>query len=97
MHELHQMIAAGELQSNASRASALAEKGPVVVLSDATPRAVLVAPEEWNRIAKRLEMLESLLKARRIETLNEAEDGWVSSVEMRDRLSRRGVYVGSSQ
>lgn len=96
MHELHQMIAAGELQSNASRVFALAEKGPVVVLSDATPRAVLVTPDEWNRIAKRLEMLESLLEAQRIETRNEVEDSWVTSAEMRDRLARRGVHVGSS-
>ena len=95
MHELHQTIAAGELKINASRAFALAEKGPVVILSRATPRAVLVAPDEWNHIAKRLEMLESLLEAQRIEARNDADASWVTSAEMRERLTRRGVDVGS--
>ena len=38
----------------------MAEKGPVIVLSRATPKAVLVAPDEWNRIAARLKMLEAV-------------------------------------
>jgi hypothetical protein len=54
----------------------------------------LVAPDEWNRIAKRLEMLESLLEAQRIEARNDADDSWVTSAEMRERLIRRGVDVG---
>ncbi|HHY55363.1 MAG TPA: type II toxin-antitoxin system Phd/YefM family antitoxin [Chloroflexi bacterium] len=96
MHELHQTIAANELKNNARRAFALAEKGPVVIISRAKPKAVLVAPDEWNRIARRLEILESLLEAQRIEARNDADDSWVSSIEMRDRLMKRGVDVGSS-
>lgn len=96
MHELYQTIAAGDLKANTNEAFAMAENGPVVVLSRATPKAVLVAPDEWNRIARRLKMLEVLLEAQRIEARNDAEGSWVSSTEMRERLAKRGVDVGSS-
>ncbi len=96
MHELYQTIAAGDLKSNTNGAFEMAEKGPVIVLSKATPKAVLVAPEEWNRIAKRLKMMEALLEAQRIEQRNNANDSWISSAEMSERLAKRGVNVGSS-
>lgn len=96
MHELYQTIAAGDLKANTNNAFAMAARGPVVVLSRATPKAVLVAPEEWNRIAERLKMLEALVEAQRIEARNEAAQSWVTSTEMRARLAKRGVDVGSS-
>ena len=96
MHELYQTIAAGDLKANTNNAFAMAERGPVVVLSRATPKAVLVAPDEWNRIAERLKILEALLEAQRIEARNEANSSWVSSTEMKARLAKRGVNVGSS-
>ena len=96
MHELYQTIAAGDLKSNTNEAFEMAENGPVVVLSKATPKAVLVAPEEWNRIAKRLKMLDALLEAQRIEQRNNENNSWVSSAEMRTKLAKRGVDVGSS-
>lgn len=96
MHELYQTIAAGELKANTNEAFARAEKGPVIILSRATPKAVLVSPGEWNRIAKRLKMLETLQEAHRIEARNDANDSWVSSAEMKGRLAKRGVNVGSS-
>ena len=96
MHELYQTIAAGDLKANTNEAFALVEKGPVIVLSRATPKAVLVAPDEWNRIAKRLRMLETLVEAQRVEARNEANQSWVTSSEMRERLAKRGVDVGSS-
>jgi hypothetical protein len=65
-------------------------------LSRATPKAVLVAPDEWNRIAARLKMLEALQEAQRIEARNDADDSWVSGTEMKARLAQRGVNVGSS-
>jgi prevent-host-death family protein len=91
MHELYQTIAAGDLKANTNNAFAMAARGPVVVLSRATPKAVLVAPEEWNRIAERLKMLEALVEAQRIEARNEANQSWVTSTEMRARLAKRGV------
>jgi prevent-host-death family protein len=87
MHELYQTIAAGDLKANTNNAFAMAARGPVVVLSRATPKAVLVAPEEWNRIAERLKMLEALVEAQRIEARNEANQSWVTSTEMRARLA----------
>ena len=96
MNELYQTIAAGDLKANTNEAFAMAEKGPVVVLSRATPKAVLVSPDEWNRIAKRLKMLEALQEAQRIEARNDANQSWVSSAEMKARLAKRGVNVGSS-
>ena len=96
MHELYQTIAAGELKSNTNGAFQMAEEGPVVVLSKATPKAVLVSPDEWNRVAKRLKMLEALLEAQRIKARNDANNSWVSSAEMRERLAKRGVNVGSA-
>ena len=96
MHELYQTIAAGDLKANTNEAFALAEKGPVIVLSRATPKAVLVAPDEWNRIARRLNMLETLVEAQRVEARNEANQSWVTSSEMKERLAKRGVDVGSS-
>lgn len=96
MNELYQTIAAGELKANTNEAFAMAAKGPVVILSKATPKAVLVSPDEWNRIARRLRMLETLQEAHRIEARNDANDSWVSSAEMKGRLAKRGVNVGSS-
>lgn len=96
MHELYQTIAAGELKSNTNAAFEMAEKGPVIILSKATPKAVLVAPDEWNRIAKRLRILEALQEAQRIETRNNADNSWVTSAELKARLTKRSVDVGSS-
>lgn len=59
-------------------------------ISKATPKAVLVAPEEWNRIAKRLKMMEAQLEAQRIEQRNNANDSWISSAKMSERLAKRG-------
>lgn len=96
MNELYQTIAAGDLKANTNEAFAMAAKGPVVVLSRATPKAVLVAPDEWNRIAKRLKMLEALQEALQIEARNDANQSWISSIEMKARLTKRGVDVGST-
>jgi prevent-host-death family protein len=96
MHELYQTLAAGDLKANTNEAFAMTEKGPVVILSKATPKAVLVSPSEWNRIARRLKMLEMLQEAQQIEARNEANQSWVSSAEMRARLAQRGMNVGSS-
>jgi len=59
-------------------------------ISKATPKAVLVAPEEWNRIALRLKMMEAQLEAQRIEQRNNANDSWISSAKMSERLAKRG-------
>ncbi len=96
MYALHQTMAAGELKANANEAFEMAKNGPVVILSRATPKAVLVAPDEWNRIARRLQILEAQQEAERIEAHNDAEESWVSSAEMKARLAKRGIDVGSA-
>jgi|688.fasta_scaffold398084_2 prevent-host-death family protein len=96
MHELYQTVATGDLKSNTNGVFQMAEKGPVIILSKATPKAVLITPDEWNRIAKRLKMLDALLEAQRIEARNNENNSWVSSTEMRARLAKRGVNVGSA-
>lgn len=96
MHELYQTMAAGELKSNTNAAFEMAQKGPVVILSRATPKAVLISPDEWNRIAKRLQLLEAQQEAAQIEARNDAADSWITSAEMRAKLTKRGVDVGST-
>ena len=61
MHEIYQTYPSGDLRTNPSAAFALADKAPLVIMSRATPRAVMVSPELWNATAKRLAYLESLL------------------------------------
>jgi prevent-host-death family protein len=96
MNELYQTIAAGDLKANTNEAFAMLEDGPVVVLSKATPKAVIVSVKEWNRIAKRLKLLETLVEAQRVEAYSAANQSWVTSSEMRERLAKRGVNVGNS-
>ena len=96
MNELYQTIAAGDLKANTNEALAMLEDGPVVVLSKATPKAVIVSVKEWNRIAKRLKLLETLVEAQHVEAYNEANQSWVTSSDMRGRLAKRGVNVGDS-
>lgn len=96
MHELYQTLAAGELKAKTNEAFAMAQKGPVIILSKATPKGVLVSPDEWNRIAKRLQVLEAQQEAQQIEDRNNAEQSWISSTEMKNRLAKRGVDVGST-
>jgi prevent-host-death family protein len=96
MNELYRTIAAGDLKANTNEAFAMLEGGPVVVLSKATPKAVLVSVNEWNRIARRLRLLETLVEAQHVEARNEADQSWVTSSDMRERMAKRGVNVGSS-
>jgi prevent-host-death family protein len=96
MQAVHQTIAAGDLKANPNEAFAMLAEGPVVVLSRAMPKAVLVSVDEWNRIANRLKLLEALVEAQRIEARNEANQTWVSSSDLKQRLAQRGVDVGSS-
>jgi hypothetical protein len=53
--------------------------------------------KELNRIADRIKLLEMLLEAQQVEARNEADQSWITSAELRDRLAKRGVNVESSQ
>ena len=91
MQAVHQTIAAGDLKAKPAEAFAMLAEGPVVVLGKAEPKAVLVSVDEWNRIAKRLKLLEALVEAQRIQARNEANQSWVTSSELKQRLAQRGV------
>ena len=96
MQTVHQTIADGDLRAKPAEAFAMLAEGPVVVLGKAEPKAVLVSVDEWNRIARRLRMLEALVEAQRIEARNDANQSWVTSSELKQRLAERGMDVGSS-
>ncbi len=52
--------------------------------------------KKWNRHATRRKLLEMVLEAQQVEARNEADQSWVTSGEMRDRLRKRGVNVENS-
>lgn len=47
--------------------------------------------DQWNCIIKRRKMLEALIEAHHIEAINEANQSWVTSAELRQRLVQRGI------
>lgn len=72
MHELYQTIAAGDLKAHTAAVFKMAESGPVVIMSRATPKAVMVAPNEWNSTARLIQDLrEQLGRERRLRIANQ--------------------------
>ena len=72
MHELYQTVAAGDLKAHTAAVFDMAEKGPVVVMSRATPKAVMVAASEWNATARLIQDLrEQLAREKRLRIANE--------------------------
>ena len=65
MNELYQTVAAGDLKSHTAAVFDMAEKGPVVVMSRSTPKAVMVAANEWNATARLIKDLQEQLKRER--------------------------------
>jgi PHD/YefM family antitoxin component YafN of YafNO toxin-antitoxin module len=73
----------------------MAESTPVVLMSRCTPASVLVSLQAWNQIVNRLKQLEVLHEARHNIAQNNANQSWVSSTEMRNRMQKRDVAMGS--
>lgn len=90
-----QTVPISELRRQQDKILKMAESAPVVLMSRSEPAGVLVSPREWNQIINRLKQLEAAHEARRIIAQNNAEHSWVSSQEMRARMEKRGVDVGS--
>ncbi len=90
-----QTVPISELRRQQDKILKMAEAAPVVLMSRSEPAGVLVSPQEWNQIVSRLRQLEALQEARRNIVQNDAEQSWVSSAEMRERMRTRGVDVGS--
>ncbi len=90
-----QTVPISELRRQQDKILKMAKSAPVVLMSRSEPAAVLVSPQEWNQIVNRLKQLEALHEARRNIAQNDANRSWVSSAEMRKRMQKRGVDVGS--
>jgi len=72
MKELYQTVAAGDLKSRTATVFEMAENGPVVVMSRATPKAVMVTPDEWNATARLIQDLQGQLdRERRLRVANQ--------------------------
>lgn len=95
MNQLYKTVGTNEVKNNPAEVFRMTNDGPVVVMNRTTPAVVLVATDEWNRIAARLKMLESVNDARVIEDRNNKNDSWVSGEQMRALMAERGVNVGN--
>ena len=79
MHELYQTIPAGDLKAHTAAAFEMMENGPVVVMSRATPKAVMVAPNEWDATARLIKDLrEQLGRERRLRISNQRYAGMLA-------------------
>lgn len=90
-----QTVPISELRRQQDKILQMAENAPVVLMSRSEPAGVLISPNTWNELVKRLRHLEALQKAQKAVAQNDANQSWVSSAEMRTRMKERGVDVGS--
>jgi len=90
-----QTVPISELRRQQDKILKMSESAPVVLMNRSEPAGVLVSPQEWNQIVNRLNQLEALQEARRNIERNNLNNSWVSSAEMRKRMQKRGVDVGS--
>lgn len=65
--------------------------GPVFLTRQSETAAVLVDPDEWNRIATELHHLRGLAEARANSARADRDDSWVSLAEMDEAMA---PYVG---
>ena len=93
MYELHQTASAGDLKSNTNAVFEKAEIAPVVILSRATPKAVMVSPAYWNAVAKELQRYRA--RERASERAAEIDENPNIVVPFTDEeLIRQGVLDG---
>ena len=90
-----QTVPISDLRRQQDKILKMTESAPVVLMSRSEPAGVLVSPQEWNYIINRLRHLEAIQEARHNIVTNDANQTWVSSAEMRKRMQKRGINVGS--
>ena len=90
MHEIYQTYGAGDLKTHTAKAFEMAKKGPVVILSRTQPKGVLVHPDQWNAMAARLKMLETIHEARKIEAIANEAGSWVPWEQTKARMKADG-------
>ena len=93
MNILPQIESITRFQRDHNSILGLLGKGPVVLTQHSKPAAVIVDPEQWDKMARRLQMLETINEARQIEARNDANNSWTSGEEMRRIMAERGVHV----
>ena len=71
----------------------MTKSGPVALMARSDPAAILVSPEEWNRIAEELRRLRILAEARQIEARTNAAGTWISDDDLVAQLAERGIHV----
>lgn len=94
MNVLPQIEPITKLQKNHVSILEMLPNGPVILTQHSKPAAVMIAPDQWDLIAKRLQMLEAVAEARRSEALNDTADTWTSGADMRKMMAGHGVNVG---
>ena len=77
MQTLQQTAPISDMRKDQDAVLSMMANGPVILMARSRPKAVIVDPDEWNAIAQRLKMLETLNEARRIEALANAQDSWI--------------------
>jgi PHD/YefM family antitoxin component YafN of YafNO toxin-antitoxin module len=87
-HSIPQTVPISDLRRQQDKILKMTETAPVVLMSHREPAGVLVSPQEWNYIVNRLRHLEALQEARHDIAMNDANQTWVSSAEMRKRLRK---------
>ena len=93
MHTLYQTRSVADLKANANTILKQSQSGPVVILSRATPKAVLVSPDLWNETTGRLTDLERILdSARRSKEM--ASDPAICIPFTLDEHVKRGLLNG---
>jgi PHD/YefM family antitoxin component YafN of YafNO toxin-antitoxin module len=88
-----------ELRRTQDKILKMAESASVILMSRSEPTGVLGSPQEWNHLVTRLKQLEALQEARHHIATNDANQTWVSSAEMRQRMQKhlRSVTANSKR
>ena len=61
MLELYETIEVEVLKTHLTKTLQRVTQSPIVIMNRATPKAVMVAPDEWKAIAKRLEEQQDII------------------------------------
>lgn len=86
MNALPQIEPITKLQRDHGSILEMLANGPVVLTQHSRPAAVMVAPDQWDSIAKRLQMLETVAEARRIEAIANETGTWIPWEETKKRM-----------
>ncbi|MCB0129071.1 MAG: type II toxin-antitoxin system Phd/YefM family antitoxin [Caldilineaceae bacterium] len=87
MQKLQQTAPISDMRKDQESVLSMMEQGPVVLMARSRPKAVIVDPDEWNAIAQRLQMLETINEARRLEAIANEQASWVPWEKTKARMT----------